>query len=67
MPLPHYHYNGKRYTVDYRLKQFRYCAPDSTGHPIGRIEFIDFSSEAGDQILTSMIKAGHADYSKLSL
>ena len=50
LALPTY----KGYTVDYRLKQFRGCQGGWENH--GVIEFIDFDSEKGDEILTEMIK-----------
>jgi hypothetical protein len=39
----------KGYTVDNRCKQFRKCPVD------GMMEFIDFDSDEGDQILAEMI------------
>ena len=42
----------KGYTVDYRLKEFRKAGGD------WGIEFVPFSSEAGDALLTEMIQKG---------
>lgn len=47
MPLPTY----KNYYVDYRLKQFRSCADFPAP-----IEFLDFDSEKGDELLAEMIR-----------
>ena len=49
MPLPSY----KEYTVDYRLRQFRRCEGGWENH--GEIEFIDFRSEEGEQLLAEML------------
>lgn len=51
MELPTY----KEYTVDYRLKQFRACPGGWENY--GKIEFIDFDSELGDELLCEMITA----------
>lgn len=52
MPLQTYTAtDGKTYTVDYRLKQFRYV-PDN----YGIIEFIDFKDWKGDEILCEMLE-----------
>jgi hypothetical protein len=47
MPLQTY----KRYTVDYRLRQFRLCPAD-----YGVIQFIDFDTEEGDALLSEMLE-----------
>ena len=52
MPLPTY----KDYTVDYRLRQFRRCEGGWENH--GLIEFIDFRSEQGEQLLAEMLDQG---------
>jgi hypothetical protein len=52
MPLQTY----KDYTVDYRLRQFRRCKGGWENH--GVIEFIDFKSEEGDQLLAEMLEQG---------
>ena len=52
MPLQTY----KDYTVDYRLRQFRRCEGRWENH--GLIEFIDFTSEEGDRLLTEMLEQG---------
>ena len=49
MPLQTY----KDYTVDYRLRQFRRCEGGWNNH--GAIEFIDFKSEEGEQLLAEML------------
>ena len=49
MPLQTY----KDYTVDYRLRQFRRCKGGWENH--GAIEFIDFKSEEGEQLLAEML------------
>ena len=49
MPLPTY----KDYTVDFRLRQFRRCEGGWEHH--GEIEFIDFRSEEGEQLLAEML------------
>lgn len=41
------------YIVDYRLKQFR---SQPANH--GVIEFIDFDSDKGDELLAAMIRKG---------
>lgn len=56
MPLQNY----KGYTVDYRLRQFRLVPPD-----FGMIEFIDFKSDAGDTLLTEMIRGGFVPADKM--
>lgn len=52
----------KGYTVDYRLKQFRFVHPHEGPLPcgcgLGEIEFIEFDSEKGDQLLSEMIHKG---------
>jgi len=52
MPLQTY----KEYTVDYRLRQFRRCKGGWENH--GVIEFIDFKSDKGDQLLAEMLDQG---------
>ena len=52
MPLPTY----KDYTVDYRLRQFRRGVGGWEHH--GEIEFIDFRSEEGEQLLAEMLDQG---------
>ncbi len=54
MPLPTY----KGYTVDYRLKQFRMVHPGDCICGGGDIEFIEFSSEKGDILLSEMLRKG---------
>ena len=49
MPLPTY----KDFTVDYRLRQFRRCIGGWEHH--GEIEFIDFRSEKGEELLAEML------------
>ena len=49
MPLQTY----KDYTVDYRLRQFRRCKGGWENHVA--IEFIDFKSEEGEQLLAEML------------
>lgn len=49
MPLPTY----KDFTVDYRLRQFRRCPGGWENH--GAIEFIDFKSKEGEQLLAEML------------
>ena len=41
----------KGYTVDYRLKQFRKVPAD-----FGMIEFVEFDSEKGENLLSQMIR-----------
>lgn len=43
----------KGYIVDYRLRQFR-----SQPEDFGPIDFIDFGSERGDELLAEMIREG---------
>ena len=50
--LPKYH----EYTVDYRMRQFRACPGGWENH--GQIEFVDFDSELGDELLSAMIRKG---------
>lgn len=68
MPLQTYTYNRITYTVDYRLKQFRYI-PSLTPskNALKEFRFYDFDSDEGDRILAKMIKENVADESKLSL
>ena len=53
----------KEYTVDYRLKQFRACPGGWENH--GWIDFIDFDSEKGREILDEMIGKGLVPYDEL--
>ena len=46
----------KGYTVDYRLKQFRLVHPGDCHCGGGEIEFIDFDTEKGDELLAEMIR-----------
>ena len=46
----------KGYTVDYRLRQFRACPEGWNNH--GTIEFVDFDSDEGDELLSEMIRRG---------
>jgi hypothetical protein len=57
MPLQEY----RGYTVDYRLKQFRKCPPDH-----GIIEFIDFKSWKGDELLCEMLEKNLVPEDKIS-
>lgn len=52
MPLQTY----KGYTVDYRLKQFRFVHAGDCFCGGGEIEFIDFKSDEGDALLVEMIR-----------
>ena len=52
----------KGYTIDYRLKQIRKCPKD-----FGIIEFIEFDSEKGDEILCEMIKDNLLDYGQYNI
>lgn len=52
----------KNMFVDYRLKQFRTIPKD-----YGLIEFIEFDSEKGDEILCEMIKDNLLDYKKYDI
>lgn len=62
MPLQTYTFNNLTYTVDYRLKQFRACPGGwENGGPI---EFIDFDTTQGDEILSAMIKDDVLDLNK---
>jgi len=63
MPLQRY----KGYTVDYRLNQFRKVHPGDCVCGGGEIEFIDFSSEKGDELLTEMLRAGLVSHENMSL
>ena len=60
MQLQEYTYNRVRYTVDYRLSQFRNVKHNG-------ITFIEFSDDLGDRILCKMIKDGVLDYSHANL
>lgn len=62
MPLQEYTHQGITYFVDYRMQQFR-TKVDFTKI----IEFIDFKTDRGDQILTQMIKDGEADLNRINL
>lgn len=42
------------YTVDYRLKQFRFVHPGDCVCGGGKIEFIDFDSEKGRSLLLEL-------------
>jgi hypothetical protein len=55
MPLQVY----KGYTVDYRLQQFRYI------HEDGLIDFIDFNSFRGNEILDQMLEDGAVPEDKM--
>lgn len=46
----------KGYTVDHRLKQFRRVHPGDCVCCGGEIEFINFDSEKGDELLGEMIR-----------
>jgi len=46
-------------TVDYRMNQFRYIRKN------GQIEFIEFSSDRGDNLLGRMIGEGQVSDSNL--
>jgi hypothetical protein len=48
----------KGYTVDYRLKQFRLVHPGNCVCGGGDIEFIDFDSERGGELLAEMAREG---------
>jgi hypothetical protein len=54
-------YNG--YTVDYRLKQFRACP--GGWENLGWIEFIEFESEKGQEILSEMMETGFVTHEEL--
>ena len=56
--LPTYLFNGKEYTVDFRLRQFRYAVP--FGEKAG-LEFIEFDSPEGEEILDEMERDGAKD------
>lgn len=49
----------KGYIVDCRLRQFR-----SQPEDYGKIEFIDFSSEQGEEFLIEMIQLGFDSYER---
>lgn len=46
----------KGYTVDYRLKQFRFVHPGDCVCGGGEIEFVDSKSEKGDALLVEMLR-----------
>lgn len=52
MKLPEHTHNGITYTVDERLQQFRAC--EGGWENGGMITFVDYDSELGQQILTTM-------------
>lgn len=56
MPLQTYKANdGKLYTVDYRLRQFRHVPAPTPRVPFGIIEFIGFKDWKGNEILCEML------------
>ena len=61
MQLQEYTYNRVKYTVDYRLSQFR------SKDKWGRIHFVEFNDYLGEKILCKMIKDGVLDYSQANL